>query len=184
MKLLSKFEMIKRSDSAFFWEERDIMAFANSSWVVQVCRMSNRLGGLRLILFLISPFFFSAALFCIPRWPLPLHGDGVHARGWLGESDEQLWCPREMGALLHCWGGAGSGWNPLHGLHPQVHGLSVWCHQKCCFLSARLGFGSNVMSPKYFCFVFSAWCSKGATSLVAYHFPFVFSGTWSPITCC
>uniref|UniRef100_A0A8C9ZJP5 Rho-associated protein kinase 1 n=1 Tax=Sander lucioperca TaxID=283035 RepID=A0A8C9ZJP5_SANLU len=27
MKLLSKFEMIKRSDSAFFWEERDIMAF-------------------------------------------------------------------------------------------------------------------------------------------------------------
>ncbi|KAJ8012233.1 hypothetical protein DPEC_G00066560 [Dallia pectoralis] len=35
MKLLSKFEMIKRSDSAFFWEERDIMAFANSAWVVQ-----------------------------------------------------------------------------------------------------------------------------------------------------
>ncbi|KAI4803853.1 hypothetical protein KUCAC02_025501 [Chaenocephalus aceratus] len=37
MKLLSKFEMIKRSDSAFFWEERDIMAFANSPWVVQLC---------------------------------------------------------------------------------------------------------------------------------------------------
>lgn len=36
MKLLSKFEMIKRSDSAFFWEERDIMAFSNSPWVVQV----------------------------------------------------------------------------------------------------------------------------------------------------
>uniref|UniRef100_A0A3Q3KE22 Rho-associated protein kinase 1 n=1 Tax=Monopterus albus TaxID=43700 RepID=A0A3Q3KE22_MONAL len=36
MKLLSKFEMIKRSDSAFFWEERDIMAFANSTWVVQL----------------------------------------------------------------------------------------------------------------------------------------------------
>uniref|UniRef100_A0A7N8YIX2 Rho-associated protein kinase 1 n=1 Tax=Mastacembelus armatus TaxID=205130 RepID=A0A7N8YIX2_9TELE len=36
MKLLSKFEMIKRSDSAFFWEERDIMAFANSAWVVQL----------------------------------------------------------------------------------------------------------------------------------------------------
>lgn len=36
MKVLSKFEMIKRSDSAFFWEERDIMAFANSPWVVQV----------------------------------------------------------------------------------------------------------------------------------------------------
>lgn len=41
MKLLSKFEMIKRSDSAFFWEERDIMAFANSPWVVQVRMMSN-----------------------------------------------------------------------------------------------------------------------------------------------
>uniref|UniRef100_A0A8C2IFI9 Rho-associated protein kinase 2 n=1 Tax=Cyprinus carpio TaxID=7962 RepID=A0A8C2IFI9_CYPCA len=37
MKVLSKFEMIKRSDSAFFWEERDIMAFADSPWVVQLC---------------------------------------------------------------------------------------------------------------------------------------------------
>uniref|UniRef100_A0A4W5MIX9 non-specific serine/threonine protein kinase n=2 Tax=Hucho hucho TaxID=62062 RepID=A0A4W5MIX9_9TELE len=37
MKKLSKFEMIKRSDSAFFWEERDIMAFSNSPWVVQLC---------------------------------------------------------------------------------------------------------------------------------------------------
>ncbi|XP_007443183.1 rho-associated protein kinase 2-like, partial [Python bivittatus] len=36
MKLLSKFEMLKRSDSAFFWEERDIMAFADSPWVVQL----------------------------------------------------------------------------------------------------------------------------------------------------
>lgn len=36
MKLLSKFEMIKRSDSAFFWEERDIMANANSEWIVQL----------------------------------------------------------------------------------------------------------------------------------------------------
>ena len=36
MKQLSKFEMIKRSDSAFFWEERDIMAFSDSPWVVQV----------------------------------------------------------------------------------------------------------------------------------------------------
>lgn len=48
MKLLSKFEMIKRSDSAFFWEERDIMAFANSSWVVQVCRKLNHLTGIDL----------------------------------------------------------------------------------------------------------------------------------------
>ncbi|CAB1342667.1 unnamed protein product, partial [Coregonus sp. 'balchen'] len=37
MKQLSKFEMLKRSDSAFFWEERDIMAFSNSPWVVQLC---------------------------------------------------------------------------------------------------------------------------------------------------
>ncbi|KAM6954094.1 rho-associated protein kinase 2-like [Aplochiton taeniatus] len=37
MKQLSKFEMIKRSDSAFFWEERDIMAFCKSPWVVQLC---------------------------------------------------------------------------------------------------------------------------------------------------
>lgn len=36
MKLLSKCEMIKRSDSAFFWEERDIMAHANSEWIVQL----------------------------------------------------------------------------------------------------------------------------------------------------
>ncbi|XP_051501525.1 rho-associated protein kinase 2-like isoform X2 [Myxocyprinus asiaticus] len=37
MKQLSKFEMIKRSDSAFFWEERDIMAFSKSPWIVQLC---------------------------------------------------------------------------------------------------------------------------------------------------
>ncbi|XP_064486905.1 rho-associated protein kinase 1-like isoform X2 [Ornithodoros turicata] len=36
MKLLSKFEMTKRSDSAFFWEERFIMAHARSQWVVQL----------------------------------------------------------------------------------------------------------------------------------------------------
>ncbi|KFM72131.1 Rho-associated protein kinase 1, partial [Stegodyphus mimosarum] len=36
MKLLSKFEMIKRSDSAFFWEERFIMANANSEWIVKL----------------------------------------------------------------------------------------------------------------------------------------------------
>ncbi|XP_029984493.1 rho-associated protein kinase 2-like isoform X2 [Sphaeramia orbicularis] len=37
MKQLNKFEMIKRSDSAFFWEERHIMAFSSSPWVVQLC---------------------------------------------------------------------------------------------------------------------------------------------------
>lgn len=36
MKKLSKFEMIKRPDSAFFWEERYIMAHANSEWIVKL----------------------------------------------------------------------------------------------------------------------------------------------------
>ncbi|ELT90124.1 hypothetical protein CAPTEDRAFT_1240 [Capitella teleta] len=36
MKMLSKLEMIKRSDSAFFWEEREIMANANSQWIVML----------------------------------------------------------------------------------------------------------------------------------------------------
>ncbi|KRK06472.1 rho-associated protein kinase 1 isoform X3 [Drosophila yakuba] len=36
MKRLSKFEMMKRPDSAFFWEERHIMAHANSEWIVQL----------------------------------------------------------------------------------------------------------------------------------------------------
>eukprot|EP00117_Sycon_ciliatum_P036277 scpid14936/ scgid1448/ Rho-associated protein kinase 2; Rho-associated, coiled-coil-containing protein kinase 2; Rho-associated, coiled-coil-containing protein kinase II; p164 ROCK-2 len=36
LKLLSKYEMVKRSDSAFFWEERDIMAQASSEWIVQL----------------------------------------------------------------------------------------------------------------------------------------------------
>jgi serine/threonine protein kinase len=34
MKTLSKYDLIKRSDSAFYWEERDIMAHADSPWVV------------------------------------------------------------------------------------------------------------------------------------------------------
>lgn len=36
LKRLSKFEMVKRRDSAFFWEERHIMAHANSEWIVQL----------------------------------------------------------------------------------------------------------------------------------------------------
>uniref|UniRef100_A0A4W4H5K9 non-specific serine/threonine protein kinase n=1 Tax=Electrophorus electricus TaxID=8005 RepID=A0A4W4H5K9_ELEEL len=36
LRINSKFEMIKRSDSAFFWEEREIMAFSNSPWIVQL----------------------------------------------------------------------------------------------------------------------------------------------------
>ncbi|XP_066256742.1 rho-associated protein kinase 1 isoform X1 [Euwallacea similis] len=36
MKRLSKADLIKRSDSAFFWEERHIMAHAKSDWIVQL----------------------------------------------------------------------------------------------------------------------------------------------------
>ncbi|KAK9879534.1 hypothetical protein WA026_006605 [Henosepilachna vigintioctopunctata] len=36
MKRLSKADLIKRSDSAFFWEERHIMAHAKSKWIVQL----------------------------------------------------------------------------------------------------------------------------------------------------
>lgn len=66
MKLLSKFEMIKRSDSAFFWEERDIMAFANSSWVVQVCKGLNHVTGIdlgRIILFISFHHFLFGSSF-------------------------------------------------------------------------------------------------------------------------
>ncbi|KAH9398937.1 Rho-associated protein kinase 2, partial [Tyrophagus putrescentiae] len=41
MKLLSKTEMIKRSDSAFFWEERFISAFAKSEWIVKTFAGNN-----------------------------------------------------------------------------------------------------------------------------------------------
>ena len=37
------FFKIKRSDSAFYWEEREIMANANSEWIVQVRRAFMRL---------------------------------------------------------------------------------------------------------------------------------------------
>uniref|UniRef100_A0A914HGK4 non-specific serine/threonine protein kinase n=1 Tax=Globodera rostochiensis TaxID=31243 RepID=A0A914HGK4_GLORO len=36
MKLLDKDKMIRRSDSAFFWEERDIMAHSQSDWIVKL----------------------------------------------------------------------------------------------------------------------------------------------------
>lgn len=36
MKVLNKDDMIKRADSAFFWEERDIMAHAQSEWIVRL----------------------------------------------------------------------------------------------------------------------------------------------------
>ncbi|KAI3385769.1 hypothetical protein SNEBB_010796 [Seison nebaliae] len=36
MKMLSKVEMVKRSEVAFFWEEREIMAHCNSDWIVRL----------------------------------------------------------------------------------------------------------------------------------------------------
>lgn len=65
-------------------------------------------------------FFCRPAVLCIPGWPLPLHGDGVYARRRPGQPDEQLWCAWEVGSFLHCWGCAGTGLHPLHGLHSQV----------------------------------------------------------------
>lgn len=34
MKCLSKFEMLKRSDTAFYWQEREVMALSSSEWIV------------------------------------------------------------------------------------------------------------------------------------------------------
>ncbi|KAK0424176.1 hypothetical protein QR680_008529 [Steinernema hermaphroditum] len=36
LKMLDKSEMIRRADSAFFWDERDIMAHTNSEWIVRL----------------------------------------------------------------------------------------------------------------------------------------------------
>ncbi|MFH4973861.1 hypothetical protein AB6A40_000570 [Gnathostoma spinigerum] len=36
MKVLNKNEMIRRAESAFFWEERDIMAHSDSEWIVRL----------------------------------------------------------------------------------------------------------------------------------------------------
>nr|CAD2161534.1 unnamed protein product [Meloidogyne enterolobii] len=36
MKMLDKDKMIRRSDAAFFWEERNIMAYSNSEWIVKL----------------------------------------------------------------------------------------------------------------------------------------------------
>lgn len=132
MKLLSKFEMIKRSDSAFFWEERDIMAFSNSPWVVQV-------GGIRLFLWSCSCLVDTAcfvcskstvlpcsAVLCLPRWALPLHGNGVHARGWLGQPYQHLRRAREMGQVLYSGGCDGPGRHTFHGFHPPWR--QAWQH--------------------------------------------------------
>ncbi|KJE88721.1 Cdc42-binding protein kinase beta [Capsaspora owczarzaki ATCC 30864] len=36
MKCLSKFEMLKRSDTAFYWQERDVMAASNTPWIISL----------------------------------------------------------------------------------------------------------------------------------------------------
>uniref|UniRef100_A0AC35FD95 Protein kinase domain-containing protein n=1 Tax=Panagrolaimus sp. PS1159 TaxID=55785 RepID=A0AC35FD95_9BILA len=36
LKLLNKNEMLRRADTAFFWEERDIMAYSKSEWIVRL----------------------------------------------------------------------------------------------------------------------------------------------------
>uniref|UniRef100_A0A914PLH8 non-specific serine/threonine protein kinase n=1 Tax=Panagrolaimus davidi TaxID=227884 RepID=A0A914PLH8_9BILA len=36
LKLLNKNEMLLRADTAFFWEERDIMAYSKSKWIVRL----------------------------------------------------------------------------------------------------------------------------------------------------
>ena len=72
MKLLSKFEMIKRSDSAFFWEERDIMAFANSPWVVQVSMLTSISLWFFCLFVLFFVFVYSRVL-CVNHSVLCLH---------------------------------------------------------------------------------------------------------------
>lgn len=37
MKTISKCELMKRIDTVFFWEERDVMLHANSPWIVRLC---------------------------------------------------------------------------------------------------------------------------------------------------
>ena len=67
-----------------------------------------------------KPLGFFAVTLCLPRCQEPLHGHGLHAWGWPGQSDEQLWCTWKMGQVLLCWGCAGLGCHPLHGFCTQV----------------------------------------------------------------
>lgn len=41
-----------------------------------------------------------AAALLIPRRPLPVHGDGLHAWRRPGQPHEQLRCPGEVGQVL------------------------------------------------------------------------------------
>lgn len=190
MKLLSKFEMIKRSDSAFFWEERDIMAFANSSWVVQVWNMLIHLTGTNwwgsahfvphsFLLQLFFAFQDDRYLYMVMEY-MP-GGDLVNlmsnydvpekwARFYTAEVVLALDGIHSMGFIHRyrfCWFGAGRD----------------RCQHLKCFLSLAFGLMSCHLNMEHFCFVSSAWCSLRAVSLAGYHSLFVFSGTWSLITC-
>lgn len=85
-----------------------------------------------------SDLFFFYLLFtvilCIPRWPLPLHGDGIHA--WWGpcEFNEQLWCSGEMGKILYCWSCTCIRCNSLNGFYTQVKKKKVLLHSVVLFL--------------------------------------------------
>lgn len=72
MKLLSKFEMIKRSDSAFFWEERDIMAHANSEWIVELHYAFQDANYLYMVMdympgTCVRTYMYMYMLYCVPR---------------------------------------------------------------------------------------------------------------------
>ena len=64
---------IKRSDSALYWEEREILAHANSDWVVQVrpSSLSVDLKQLDSYLFCFFPAFFPC--FDHPDGPVVRH---------------------------------------------------------------------------------------------------------------
>ncbi|KAK2553677.1 Rho-associated protein kinase 2 [Acropora cervicornis] len=82
MKLLSKFEMIKRSDSAFFWEEREIMAHTTSPWIVKsfigvVGRRSILRGVFSGVFFSSLPPLLSSVYQgdrCLSSWGVGTHG--------------------------------------------------------------------------------------------------------------
>lgn len=83
-------EQIKRADSAFFWEERDIMAFANSEWLVQLHYAFQ--GAIEFLAFLQR---------LLHRLEISVHGHGVPTRRRSRQRDDQRGCARELGTVLH-----------------------------------------------------------------------------------
>ena len=61
------------------------------------------------------------AVLRLPRRAPLVHGDGVHARGGLGQPHQHLRRAREVGQVLHGGGGDGPGRHPLMGfIHRDV----------------------------------------------------------------